>query len=141
MAQPTHPPVVTALQPDQILFVQAQAQWQQALRGMQESTQQLVVRPSSEKLIWVTVTAITNLFFVPFTFRRNVLLKKHLVFETILSAFTILSSFLYHFCESMDEFDLGGSSTFTKGVWLGKGRWHRLDNISAIMCFVVLLVQ
>jgi hypothetical protein len=26
-------------------------------------------------------------------------------------------------------------------VWLGKGRWHRLDNVGAILCFVVLLIQ
>ena len=41
-----------------------------------------------------------------------------------------MSSFFYHFCDSMDYVDLGPWSTLTNGFFLGKGMWHRLDNIS-----------
>ena len=98
-------------------------------------------RSASEKLIWISVTAITNIIFVPLVFRREVLLKRHLSFEAILTLFTLMSSFFYHFCDSMDYEDLGPWSTLTNGFFLGKGMWHRLDNIGAILCFIVLLIH
>ena len=86
------------------------------------------------------MTAITNIIIVPLVFRREVLLKRHLSFEAILTLFTLMSSFFYHFCDSMDYEDLGPWSTLTNGFFLGKGMWHRLDNIGAILCFIVLLI-
>ena len=91
-------------------------------------------RTASEKLGWVLVTAVTNLLAVPFLFRRSVLLKRHLAFEVCLSAFTIATSFMYHLCDSLQ---LYGS----RGLWLGEGAWHRLDNVGSILCFVVLLIH
>ena len=133
---------------EQVKIEQLQAQFAATnaavLRGMQRYQQgpPRVQRSAGQKFIWVVVTAVTNLLFIPCIFHRDVLLKKHLVFETVLSAFTLMASFLYHFCESMDYYpDRGGRSTFSDGVWLGKGRWHRLDNVGAILCFVVLLIQ
>ena len=133
---------------ESIKIEQMQAQFAEAnaavLRGMQRRQQgpPRVQRSADQKLIWIVVTAVTNFLFIPCTFHSDVLLKKHLVFETVLSAFTLMASFLYHFCESMDYYpDRGGRSTFSDGAWLGKGRWHRLDNVGAILCFVVLLIQ
>ena len=98
-------------------------------------------RSSQDQFIWVCVTAITNFITLPFLFRKEVLLKRHLVYETVLTAFTLLVSFNYHLCDSLDQPDLGPSSTFLHGMYLGKGKWHVLDNIGAIMCFVILLVH
>ena len=98
-------------------------------------------RQASEQIIWVIITAVTNFIFIPCLFHRDVLLKRHLVFETVLSAFTLLSSFMYHLCDSMDWPDSGTNSSFWPGVWLGKGNWHVLDNIGAILCFIVLLIH
>jgi hypothetical protein len=92
------------------------------------------VRSPSEKLGWVMVTAATNLLAVPFLFQRSVLLKRHLAFEAVLSVFTIVTSFMYHLCDSLQ---LYGS----RGLGLGEGAWHRLDNIGSILCFVVLLIH
>jgi hypothetical protein len=98
-------------------------------------------RSNFDKFIWVMVTAVTNFIFVPWVFHRDVLLKRHLIFETVVTAFTLSVSFLYHFCDSMDYRDLGRSSLFSNGVWLGESQWHRLDNVGAIMCFIILLIH
>ena len=91
-------------------------------------------RSDSEKAAWVFITALTNLLAVPFVFRRAVLLKRHLAFEAVLSAFTIGASFMYHLCDSLQLY--GG-----RGIILGEGAWHRLDNVGSILCFVVLLIH
>jgi hypothetical protein len=116
-----------------------QIYWSQSnqLRGRLEDPKRL----NSEKCIWVLVTAITNLIPIPLLFRKKVLLKRHLIFEACLTAFTLLCSFAYHFCDSMDFDDWASHSTLTYGLYIGEGKWHRLDNIGAILCFVVLLVH
>jgi len=98
-------------------------------------------RPQYEKYIWVLVSAVTNLTFVPCVFHQDVILKRHLIFETILTVFTLSTSFIYHFCDSMDYKDRGPNSSFSQGVWLGEGVWHRLDNVGSILCFIVLLIH
>ena len=101
-----------------------------------------IERSAKEKMIWVFVTAVTNIIFIPRIFHRDVLLKRHLVFETVLTAFTILSSFIYHFCDSMAFLDVGPKlSTLTNGMFLGEGLWHILDNITSILCIIVLLIH
>ena len=98
-------------------------------------------RSNAETLVWIFITTFTNLLPIPFLFRRHVLCKRHLVFESILVAFTLLASFCYHFCDSMQYFDRGGRSGFFNGLYLGKSKWHRLDNVGANLCFVVLLIH
>ena len=91
-------------------------------------------RSNAEKMGWVLVTAVTNLLAVPFLFRRSVLLKRHFAFEAVLSAFTIATSFMYHLCDSLQYYG-------SRGIGLGEGAWHRLDNVGSILCFVVLIIH
>jgi hypothetical protein len=98
-------------------------------------------RATLERIVWVFITSITNFLALPFLLRRHVLVKDHLVFESVLTVFTVGSSFCYHFCDSMDYVDRSHVSGGMNGLFLGKGKWHKLDNIGANLCFIVLLVH
>ena len=78
-----------------------------------------------EVCIWVLVTAITNFATFPIL---SLLYNRQQDFEFIIGLFTLITSFMYHFCESISS-----------RVYLSIGEWHRLDNIGSIMCFCMFL--
>jgi predicted membrane channel-forming protein YqfA (hemolysin III family) len=81
-----------------------------------------------EQLFMLVITGITNFGGIPACF---VLFKTKRIFEAYLAAFTVFTSFMYHSLESIDM----------KSLFLDEGQWHRLDNIGAITCFMVLFVH
>ena len=54
--------------------------------------------------------------------------KRKRPFECFIGFFTMWTSFMYHFCDSIDS-----------PMWLSEGQWHRLDNIGAIMSFLLFV--
>ncbi|EAS07733.2 transmembrane protein, putative (macronuclear) [Tetrahymena thermophila SB210] len=83
---------------------------------------------TSEAFMMVLITAITNFACMP---ALCLLYKKNLVFETYVGVFTFVTSFMYHFVES-----IGAEKLFMKEL-----EWHQLDNIGAIMCFITVFIH
>ncbi|KAJ0409829.1 hypothetical protein P43SY_005723 [Pythium insidiosum] len=81
------------------------------------------MRSSFEVAVMLVVTGITNFCMFPAILQ---LYRHELVFEAFVGMFTMLTSFMYHVCDSIDG-----------PLWLTEGQWHRLDNIGSIMSFVV----
>ena len=73
----------------------------------------------------ILTTVLTNgAYALPFT--RAV--RRGLTFEAVIAGATMVTSALYHLCESIERPVLG----------MNAGNWHRLDNVFAIMGFVAL---
>lgn len=98
-------------------------------------------RTTTDQFLWIVVTATTNLVTLPLLLQKHVLMKDHLIFERVLCVFTVIASFCYHFCESMDYVDRSHVAGAWNGLFIGQGKWHKLDNIGANLCFLVLLVH
>jgi len=79
------------------------------------------MRSFHEQVMYVLVTAITNVAYVPVALT---LLRQGRDFEAFVAFFTTLTSFMYHLCDSVQ-----------RSVWMTAGQWHRLDNIGSIMAF------
>ncbi|KAG1688642.1 hypothetical protein DVH05_003567 [Phytophthora capsici] len=71
----------------------------------------------------LAVTGITNFCMFP---AIHSLYHRQFVFEAFIGMFTMITSFMYHVCDSIDG-----------PLWLTEGQWHRLDNIGSIMSFVM----
>lgn len=71
--------------------------------------------------VWlrVVITAVTNVAMVPVI---RIFYQRRQAFECFIGLFTCVTSFLYHFCESIQQ-----------DVFLSAGAWHRLDNIASIL--------
>ena len=77
--------------------------------------------------VWIGVTAVTNLAALP---SIRMLFRQGLYYEGVLSIFTMVTSFLYHFADSID-----------RSIWgMSAGQWHRLDNIGSIGMFGAWLI-
>lgn len=87
-------------------------------------------RSSGDMFIWVMVSAMTNITGIPVAYLNY---KKGRIFESVIIMFTVITSFMYHLCES-----LGYKGA--DGIWLSEGQWHRQDNVGAIMCFIILWI-
>ncbi len=80
-----------------------------------------------EKWIMGVTTGLSNFATLP-TLYLMVLYNRH--FEFFIGVFTIITSFLYHFTESI-EYD----------IYMEAGKWHALDNIGSICCFNSLFIS
>uniref|UniRef100_A0AAV1UBT1 Post-GPI attachment to proteins factor 3 n=1 Tax=Peronospora matthiolae TaxID=2874970 RepID=A0AAV1UBT1_9STRA len=81
------------------------------------------MRSSFEVIVMLIVTASTNLCMFPAIYS---LFSRQLVFEAFIGTFTMVTSFMYHVCDTIEG-----------PLWLSEGQWHRLDNIGSIMSFVM----
>lgn len=68
-----------------------------------------------ESLAMVIVTAVTNLACIPAVY---LLYKKGLIFQTYIGLFTFITSFMYHFAES-----IGADK-----ILMSELEWHQLGN-------------
>mmetsp|Transcript_54666 Transcript_54666/g.62676 ORF Transcript_54666/g.62676 Transcript_54666/m.62676 type:complete len:250 (-) Transcript_54666:112-861(-) len=90
---------------------------------------------TENQAIWMTlVTAITNFLTIPsltLLFKRASD-KRHptLMFPFFIGILTLISSFMYHFTESI-QVDV---------IFLDSGNWHKVDNVGAIVCFQNLAI-
>eukprot|EP00462_Mataza_sp_D1_P008791 CAMPEP_0175163842 /NCGR_PEP_ID=MMETSP0087-20121206/26019_1 /TAXON_ID=136419 /ORGANISM="Unknown Unknown, Strain D1" /LENGTH=187 /DNA_ID=CAMNT_0016452681 /DNA_START=1 /DNA_END=564 /DNA_ORIENTATION=- len=57
------------------------------------------------------------------------LFRKGMIFESMLGYFTMFTSFMYHFTETVET-----------RYYMNPGQWHRLDNIGAITCFATVFI-
>lgn len=87
-------------------------------------------RSSTENLIWMLVSVVTNVVGLPVVALNW---RKGRVFEAVIMAYTFLTSFMYHLCDSLEY-------KGNVGFWLSEGQWHRQDNVGAIMCFVLFFI-
>lgn len=78
-------------------------------------------KSDEEIKIWICTTAITNLSMLPTSY---LFWKQKRPFMLWLSLFTMITSFMYHLCDSVEH-----------PIWLSEGSWHRLDNVGAITSF------
>ncbi|CAK4685150.1 hypothetical protein LEN26_011911 [Aphanomyces euteiches] len=77
-----------------------------------------------EMAIMLLVTGVTNFSML----QTIVMLYRHqMLFEAFMGLFTMITSFMYHCCNSIDA-----------PLYLDEGQWQRLDNIGAIVCFTNL---
>ena len=81
-----------------------------------------------EQFLMVLITAITNLSGVP---ALIVVFKRKNYFPAFMGFFVIITSFIYHFMESI------ALRTIFK---MDEYQWHKLDNIASITCFILLFV-
>lgn len=81
-----------------------------------------------EQFLMVLITAITNLAFTP---ALILLIRKKYYFPVFFGLFTQVTSFMYHFMESI---------ALKKFLNMDEGQWHKLDNIGSIVCFMSLAV-
>jgi hypothetical protein len=58
-----------------------------------------------------------------------ILWRRKFIFEFFVAVFTFLTSFMYHFCDSIEN-----------SAWLEEHKWHRLDNIFSIQAFSCLFI-
>lgn len=86
----------------------------------------VTMRSDFDKGVYVLVTAVTNCACIP---AMVILWRRRFLFEFFVSVFTILTSFMYHFCDSIK-----GSA------WLEEHKWHRLDNVFSIQAFATLFI-
>ena len=71
-----------------------------------------------EKILMAIITGLSNISSVPITLLTY---KKGNTFVFMLAVFSIITSFFYHICESLDIV-----------IFLRQLKWHELDNIGAI---------
>ncbi len=83
---------------------------------------------SFEQLLMVIITGISNFAFTP---ALILLIKKKYYFPVFLGLFTEITSFMYHFMESI---------ALKSFLNMDEGQWHKLDNIGSISCFMSLAV-
>lgn len=82
-----------------------------------------------EQFLMVMITGISNFAFTPALF---LLIRKKYYFPVFMGAFTEITSFMYHFMESI------ALKEFLK---MDEYQWHKLDNIGSITCFMSLAVH
>jgi len=80
----------------------------------------------SEQIIMSIITGLSNFTFIP-TILLNFIWERH--FESYISLFTMVTSFMYHFTESLNI-----------EIYMEPGKWHILDNIGSICCFNALII-
>jgi hypothetical protein len=80
-----------------------------------------------ERLIMALITGISNFGSIPVIYYLH---KKGRYYETYIGTFTLITSFMYHVCESLDV-----------EIYMEHGQWHELDNIGSIGCMISLLVS
>ncbi|KAI9912371.1 hypothetical protein PsorP6_005068 [Peronosclerospora sorghi] len=98
------------------------------------------MKSTFEMVMMLIVTGSTNIFMAPAIYS---LFYRKYVFEVrynteptchaprleqaaFIGTFTMITSFMYHVCDSIDG-----------PLWLTEGQWHRLDNIGSIMSFIM----
>lgn len=82
---------------------------------------------NNERILMALITGSSNFVTIPVCL--YVAYKKK-YFEFFMGVFTILTSFLYHVCESLDVV-----------FYLDQQKWHILDNIGSIACINTLLIS
>jgi hypothetical protein len=80
-----------------------------------------------EQIIMAIITGFSNFSFIP-VILFFVICQRH--FELYVSLFTMTTSFMYHFTESLDI-----------EIYMEPGKWHILDNIGSICCFNSLIIN
>ncbi|RQM13326.1 hypothetical protein DD237_003840 [Peronospora effusa] len=85
------------------------------------------MRTSFEMTMMLVVTGATNVCMFPAIYS---LYHRQFVFEAFIGMFTMVTSFMYHVCDSIDG-----------PLWLTEGQWHRLDNVGSIMSFVMWIIH
>lgn len=83
---------------------------------------------SFEQFLMVLITGISNFAFTP---ALILLIRKKYYFPVFLGLFTEITSFMYHFMESI---------ALKKFLNMDEYQWHKLDNIGSITCFMSLAV-
>lgn len=81
-----------------------------------------------EQFLMVLITGISNFAFTP---ALILLIRKKYYFPVFLGLFTEITSFMYHFMESI---------ALKKFLNMDEYQWHKLDNIGSITCFMSLAV-
>lgn len=81
-----------------------------------------------EQLLMVLITGVTNLTVIPGVI---LLTRKKYYFPVFIGIFTGITSFTYHFMESI---------ALRSFLNMNELQWHRLDNIGSITCFISLAV-
>lgn len=81
-----------------------------------------------EQFLMVLITAISNFASIPAII---LLLRKRNFFAGFMALFTEITSFMYHFMESI---------ALKKFMNMDEYQWHKLDNIGSISCFMALAV-
>lgn len=81
-----------------------------------------------EQFLMVVITGVSNFAFTPCLI---LLIRKKYWFPVFFGLFTEITSFMYHFMESI---------ALKKFLNMDEGQWHRLDNIGSITCFMSLAV-
>lgn len=81
-----------------------------------------------EQFLMVIITGISNFAFTP---ALILLIKKKYYFTVFLGFFTEITSFMYHFMESI---------ALKSFLNMDEGEWHKLDNVGSISCFMSLAV-
>lgn len=87
----------------------------------------VLLHSTHEMLAMVMITGLTNLWGVP----GVILAFKHgWYFNAFIGFFTVLTSFMYHFLQSIQ----------VNEFLFDEGHWHRLDNIGAIVSLITVIV-
>ncbi len=81
-----------------------------------------------EQLLMLLVTGVTNFGGIPVTIY---LYKSKKIFESYITAFTVLTSFMYHALDSLD----------CPRFFLTEQQWHILDNIGSISSFMIVFIH
>lgn len=81
----------------------------------------------AEKILMLIITGITNFACIPALY---VVYIKRMYFVLCVGIFTMITSFMYHSMESIE----------LQHFYITTSNWHKLDNIGAIMCFIMLMV-
>ncbi|KRW99986.1 hypothetical protein PPERSA_05489 [Pseudocohnilembus persalinus] len=82
----------------------------------------------NEKVAMAILTALTNFWQIPGC-QYMWCQKRYPHFA--LGLFTMVTSFMYHLLDSLD----------VEEFFIDQGSWHRLDNLGAICCFVLLMIE
>lgn len=82
---------------------------------------------SYESILMAFITGLSNFTLIP---GLTMLKKRKRIFEFYIGALTFLSSFMYHFTESLNI-----------KIILKPGRWHKIDNISSITGFNTFFIN
>ena len=80
-----------------------------------------------ERVIMAFINSISNVFSVPSMF---ILKKDGKLYEYYFSIFSFITSFMYHFCESLDI-----------EIFLPQLKWHELDNVFSMFCVNQLILS
>ena len=81
----------------------------------------------AEKMVMVVSTGLTNFLILPVLI---MFYRRKMFFSVFIGVFTMFTSFMYHFTESIQ----------VESLILNEYEWHRLDNVGAIVCFISLYV-